>query len=538
MIFVKRSIPAGAWAALAIVVLAILARCAFAAAKTDFHVDEGFSVAITSGGWMPLEDAVVHNRWLSRDEVWKPVFFGSLIRNGSPDLARIALATGQDVHPPLFYWAYATLRALAGAGNFAIAGYALNLVLFAITCALLAWIAWAIWKDWVAVCLVLALCAFSSTSVSLTLFIRMYELLQTVCVAFLACALLVLFPRAGKSAFARMALAVAGLCATSFAGILTHYYFLFFLAPVAAFSALWLLSRLRISALLWSVLAVAVGLYLAYRIFPQMAFHLTESYRARQSTYSLTEAVGRTRLSSVIAFAKIVADSLVSPAVLFAAATLATVRGVRMWRMRGSNRFLAAHIDAPDEPASRGPHGLPLFVLFMIVSVATFFPIALSAPYRSARYIAAFFPVYALAFASFAFLALPRHSARALLGAAAILVAAHGLTPSSLCAFHEDYSIDGPTGYMRDSAPIILMSTGEGSGWKNILVYVNLGSEKRLYVAEGSVAADMTARLGYLALTSGSSFAYALVENQFAVAPAFEKIGYYGFFTVYRIPVE
>ena len=525
----KRLVSANAVMVLAVVMAGILVRFAFAAAKTDFHVDEGYSVAITTGDWMPGEDAVAHNKWLSRDEVWDTVFLRKLSGPVKSGFSGISAATGRDVHPPLYYWAYGAFRALMGPENFALSGYSLNLFLFAITCALLSAIVWRIRRNWIDVSLTLALFVFSSTAISLTVFIRMYELLQTVCVAFLACALFVLFPVKGRHGTVATVLSIAGLCATSFAGLLTHYYFLFFLLPVTAFSAVYLLSRLRLSSLLWCVLAVAIGLYLAYRTFPQMEAHLVESYRARQSVNALGRSFGISSVSRLVVFAKMVAESLIPLVALLAAIVLAVATRIR-------------EAKAPEARArrlaGRSPLAVPSLVLFLFAFAATFIPIALSAPYRSARYIGAFFPVYALAFASFSFLALPRHAARVLLGATVLLVAINGVQPSSLCAFHEDYSIEGPTVFMRDDKPLILMSTGEGVGWKNMLVYVNLGRDKRIYVANGSAGSDITARLKYLARESGGTVAYALVENLFSVPPALERIGYYGFYSVYRIPVE
>jgi hypothetical protein len=244
---------------------------------------------------------------------------------------------------------------------------------------------------------------------------------------------------------------------------------------------------------------------------------------------ALGRSFGISSVSRLVAFAMMLAESLIPLAPLLAAIALAVATRIREVK---ATEARARRL------AERSPLAVPSLVLFLFVFAATFFPIALSAPYRSARYIGAFFPVYALAFASFSLFALPRHTARVLLGATVLLVAIHGVRPSSLCAFHEDYEIEGPTGFMRDHKPLILMSTGEGVGWKNMLVYVNLGRDKRIYVANGSAGSDITARLKRLARESGGTGAYALVENLFSVPPALERIGYYGFFSVYRIPVE
>ena len=518
--------------ACAIALAGSAARVAFGSLKNTFHVDEGFSAAITGGGWQPGIDPAPHGAWIEGDELFDRCFCEPLAAGIGVDFARIAEVTGLDVHPPLYYWALAASRVAFGARNLALAGYALNLILFALSCALLTFVAVRVWGVWTVALLTLACFAFSSASISLTVFIRMYELLEAACLAFLASASLVLFPLGKLSSPGKCvpsgrarSLAVAGLFASSFIGLMTHYYFLVFLAPVAAFSLVYLILRKDPVSLLWGALSVLVGLYLAYRAFPAMEGHLFGSYRSVQGFDQLMGATAARRLGFLAEYLKILSANLVPLVVPGAVVAIAAVS-----RLRGT--------DARDDRCrASGSFARPAFILFLLVFAVTFTAIAISAPYRSARYIAAFFPEYALAFTGLACLLLPVRNARALIGAAAILVAAHGLSPANACAFHEDYAIDADPYYMRDDTPLIIMSTAEGGGWKNTLPYVNMRKGKRVFVATAPVMADPSAYLSEIAKRSGADEVYAIVDH-FAASPAFKKVGHYGFFEVYLVPAR
>jgi hypothetical protein len=515
--------------------------------KNTFHVDEGFSAAITGGDWQAGVDPAPHGVWIDGGELFDRCFCERLADGASVDFARIAEATALDVHPPLYYWALAIARAIFGARNLALAGYALNLALFALSCALLTFVAVRVWGDRTAALLTLALFAFSSASISLSLFIRMYELLQTVCLAFLASASLVLFPsgkrgspeRASPSGRAR-SLAVAGICLSSFLGLMTHYYFLIFLAPVAVFSLAYLAMRKDPVSLLWAALATLVGLYLAYRAFPAMEEHLFGSYRSTQGLDQIVGASAAVRLGYLAAYLKILSTNLVpliAPVAVLAIAISARLRGAEARRL--------VNVNVSGESSGTGTAGnangvLPpfaraAFILFLCIFAVTFTAIAISSPYRSARYVAAFFPEYALAFVGVTRLLLPAHPARVMIGAAAILVAAHGLNPANVCAFHEDYAVEPDPYYLRDGKPVIILAAAEGGGWKNMLPYVNVRRGTRVFVATAPIMADPSAYLSAIAKGSGSGEAYAIVDH-FAASPAFKRIGHYGFFEVYLVP--
>ncbi len=524
----KRAINVGIVCAIVLAALAV--RAWYGASKETFHIDEGYSAALTNGNWLPGMDPAQRDTWTTGSAIFTECFTDTLSASGKPDFAAITDATAHDVHPPLYYWLFAVARVVFGVGRFAFAGYALNMILFAISCALFVVIARRVWKDWLTVIFALSIFAFSSTAISLTIFIRMYELLQTLCLAFFAAALFVLFPPEGKIAKpAAIAAGCTGLFVFSYLGLMTQYYFLFFIVPVLVFSCVFLLAKKRPASLLWGALAVFAGLYLAYTLFPAMRDHLTKSYRAGQSLTNLAGAAHGKNNASILAYLKILSANLVPGIVVIAVVVLAFIE-----RMRKSGA------GTPQEKTAleRTPLEVPVFILGVSVFVFTFFIVSVSAPYQTARYIGAFFPIYAIAFAGFVRLVLSPRNARIMLGAAALLVIVHGVLPQNICNFHEDYPIDKDHSYMTDAKPLVIMSSPEGASWKNILTYLNVGKDKRVFVAYTGMTSPVTDTLTAIARSSGEKEVYALVDDYISRQPAFKRIGYYGFYYVYRIQIE
>lgn len=508
--------------ALAIVLAGGAVRGWFGAAKKTFHIDEGYSAALTNGKWVPGTDTAERDRWLDGDRLFAESFIDALAERGASDDVAIYKATALDVHPPLYYWVFARARILLGVQRFAFAGYAMNMLFYVLSAALVALVAFRATRDWGSTLLALSIFVFSSTTISLTLFIRMYELLQFLCLAFLASALLVLYPTGeGRARVVSCSFGVVGLAAFAFLGLMTQYYFLFFVAPVAAVCLVVLVAQRRVGPLFWAILATVAGLYLAYRAFPEMRNHLTKSYRAKQSLKFLSKAGMAERLTSLWAFARIVSANLVPFVALAALAVLAVVE-----RVRKTAR------------SARAGHERALLAISLAVFAFTFVVISLSAPYRTSRYLGAFFPVYGLAFVLLSRALLSDRGARVLVGAAALLVLVHGIQPKNVNEFHEDYTLDADPFYMRGDTPLVVFATPEGASWKNILPYLNVGKGKRVYVAYAKIGESITARLSAIAKSSGSSEVYALVDDYFKNKPNFDRVGYYAFYDVYRVPGE
>ncbi len=517
----------GLLAVAAILAVGLGLRGYYALTKTDFHVDEGFSAAISNGTWAPGAEPAPLGRWIDSGELFSRVFSASLAVSPEPPYGAIAKSTGMDVHPPLYYWALAFARKLVGANNFALAGYGLNALLFAFSLLLAAFIARRALGGWGWAALAVAPFAFSAVSASLSTFLRMYELLQFTCLLWVASAAIAIDPPgAGPKRILSLGLGIAGLFAASLLGLLTQYYFLFFLAPAALASAVVLARRRRFPTLLWGLLATVAGLYLAYRVFPQMGLHLTGSYRAAQSVENIAKTPLLAKAGNVAVYLGMVFRNLVSPAAILAAVAAGIAGAIK------------ARKDPKGEAVAAGKSqtarvSVPVSMA-IAVTVFTLTIIPISAPYLTARYIGAFFPLYALAFAGLAKRYVPGKSAMVVLGATGLLALFHAVLPGSALAFHEDYSQDNAPAYMSGSEPLIVMTTQDGS-WKNMLPYINLKPGRPVFVAYGRAMADVSGELRKIAATAPSGKAVALVDDLFRLQPKEGKIGYYGFFNVYAV---
>lgn len=514
-----------------------LLRVGFACSKSTWHVDEGISVALTNGSWEPGFAMPVKDRWMSADELRAIVFVDALAAAGKADYGMIAGATAKDVHPPLYYWLFAFMRVLSGAGNFLLAGYLLNILLYLVTALILAAILWRIFADPLTVLAGTALFVFSSGALSVTLFLRMYELLQTVSVGFFASALLVVSSARdgpdGRPCRHCLGLGLGGLALFAYLGMLTQYYFIFVLIPVGAFSLVYLLLKKKFSTLIWGALSVEIALYLAYRTFPAMLQHLFFSYRAGQSLGNLVGSSAIAKLGNLWQYGGLISRNLIPVAIVLTVVLAGVV-------LRHGRRDTAKEIAEAKETAAAMASKLSgvrvLFLMAALVSVFSWAIISLSAPYQTLRYIVSFFPFFILAFVSLVHLLFPEQPAKKLAGtilcATALWVVVHGLIPANIGQFHEDYPIDADAYYVTDSTPLVIMSTIEAGSWKNMLMYINLRGDKPVYVADSLMPAEAVARF-----KSGDSY-YAVVDTLFNADLPFEKIGYYGFYTVYRITVK
>lgn|GEM_PF-865630 len=546
-------------------VAALAARGIQALTKQEWHIDEGITLMLTNGNWMPGLDMADHDEWLTGADMRQQTMSARINSRSAPEIGKIVEATAADVHPPLYYWLFAIARKIMPVRDGIPAGYALNACFFVISLLIFSRLAWKAFPDPIVFACSLGIFALSSATVSLTVFLRMYELLQMLCLAFLAGAWAVLFPArrgligtsnvAGSASPAGRAgawIGIAILFITTFFGLITQYYFIFFALPVCAFAFVWLIVDRRPADLLWSVLAVAVAGYLAYKFFPTMGEHLTKSYRAKQSLQNLSGVLSLHWLESIVLYALIVGKCLVPLAGLAALAILIVVsRRVSSRAAEGGAKpdsqtvsrsgkvkaFIASLTEEGAESTRERRAITPVVALFLFIFFVTFFIIAFSAPYRTARYVVSFSAAYTLAFVLLAVRLLPIRMARLLVAIVAVAVAVHGILPSTRCDFHEDYYLGDDTSFMRDGKPLILMGSPDGT-WKTPLVYLNIPDAKRIYSTRAALDADVTGRLQAIARSSGEDEAYALVCDYIGTEPRFEKIGYYGFYNVYRVPAR
>ncbi len=528
--------------ACAIILSALAVRVGYGLAKFDFHVDEGITLAVTNGTWHEPEEPGLYERWMDKSELEEIVFNGKLRAAERVDFSGIAAITADDVHPPLFYWLYALARRAVGVGNYVWACLLLNGTCFILVALLLFATMRRAGASSRLALLALALYAFSSAAVSLTQFIRMYGLLEFACMAFLCSASFTVIPRGDGSHGPSRVLAIAGLFLSSFVGLLTHYYFLLVVAPVSLVAAVALARRKEAATLLWCLLAVSVGLYAAWHVFPAMESHLFRSSRAARSAANLFGSDAGGRLGRLGSFAFLAIRSMPAVAaglacVLFATFTVALARF-------GANRTGRRNAGEPEREsagsgnASSDAISGSFLALLAAAAAFTFFAVALSAPYRSLRYIVAFTPIYSMLGSCAVARILPaRRGVRALV-AALVLGIIPGLLPFNIPNFHEDYVVDLDPSFLRDARPVIIASSYQGHDWKALLPYASLSRGKRVYVTVREQGFSAFASYGSIAVRSGSEETSLLVDTLLPQPDGIERLGTFGFFSVYRIRTE
>lgn len=519
----------GAVVACAVLVASLAIRVCYGFAKTDYHVDEGITLALTNETWVPASQLGLEGHWMDKQELEDVIFNDNLARIGRVDFKGIAEITAWDVHPPLYYWLFAAARLAVGPANHMAANLLLNCACFLLSALFLVVIMRRAFGDSPVVVIALALFALSSAAVSETLFLRMYELLQLTCMGFLCCAVVAVFPREGRFCAVERAFAVVGLFAFSFLGLLTQYYFLVFLLPVAVASCVVMLRRKDKLAVIACAITVVAGLCLAERVFPAMGKHLTGSQRSGESYDNLFGGNFAKGLKWLFQYLVMLARYVPAfPALL--AALIATLF-VRIARAKG-------YVGGNSPDATVDGAGGSFVAILASASIFTFVFIALSAPYQTLRYIVSFTPVYVMLFACLIARLMPGRNGYVLMGVFIALGIVPGLLPGNIAHFHEDYSNANNPSYFTDDKPIIVATMYEGTSWKPLLPFKNIPAHKRVYIASDPVNAPVESLCGLVAPDSGSDEVYVLVDEWFARQPDYELIDTYAFYNVYRMYVE
>ncbi len=557
--------PRARFVALVIAVIAIglFARALACALKTDFHVDEGITLALTNGSWKPPVIEGLFDRWMDKGEL-EELAFNANLRARGVDYAVLSRSTAADVHPPLYYWLFASVRVLVGPERHRLACFVLNGLLYAMSSMALAL---TILRGCAgesargdgsgngtgrrAALAALIVFSLMPAAIAFTSFMRMYELLQFACAAFLcACAFIVL-PGNPRSSDARpsgraRAFGLLVLFFSAFVGTLTQYYFIFFAAGASLAGLIVLARRGEVSILLWSILAVACGAYAAYRSFPDMAIQLLASDRAREgaSLASGAAADGARAFGRVTGYLALVVANLTP---LIPALALALYGRAR----RGST-------------STEGGRGSMDFIVLLAIPCAVVCAVAaFTAPLFSFRYLA---PIVPASVALLTCLAIGRPlghdsgqdpgrdrveaSSRGRMGlpgktrsldrARAYVLGALALSMTlmllvGLPSFHEDYATDRSPPYFRDDLPIIVASNRQGFAWKNLLPYLAVPDRKRVYVTMRYDGVGLDRSFDGTLASSGSTAAYVMVDALFPSQPSMDCVGFYGFFAVYRI---
>jgi len=522
--------------ACAIVAIGLLGRIAAGALKTDYHVDEGITLALTNGSWKPPVVEPIFDRWLSKAELENLAFNSNLIASGRPDFGGISRATGADVHPPLYYWLFAVARVVVGPARHMAACLLLNGACFVATAACLALMILRANRGGPgrgrAIALVsLALFAAAPASVALTSFMRMYELSQLACAALTCLAAFIAFPGSDGAYGPARPLAIAGLSAVFFAGVMTHYHFLFFALSLCLVAVILLLARGEIPTLLWCVLSVGIGLWAADAAFPELRLHLVYSTRSHEGIDLASRIFGGeigAFLSRAALFFRMVLRHV--PAVAASIAVCGFAAAHRLVRARDSRVAVA------DSDLAQSAIPGSFIILLAVPCAVALIAVASTVPFASLRYIAPFIPVGIVPLVCAALGGDRSFSARArFLAMAAVASAALCALPGGLPAFHDEYPADRSPEYFRDGTPVIVVSNRQGFEWKNLLAYLVIPDNKRVFVTMRYDGGDIARSLEGALEDAGTEEAYVMIDALFPAQDGMERIGFYGFFSVYRV---
>lgn len=262
--------------------------------RNGFHIDEMCSYQFISGGDEPLMflDKDLLNKWHDKN------FFLNYITvndDAKYNLSKISEKTGQDVHPPLYYWVL-QLFVIAidnGEMNFW-GGFILNILLFIVSSALFFFVARFFIKDTFLTYAAFLMWGFSVAAISNSLFIRMYEMLTFFVLATILSGFY--FLKTTKVKFwHHLALTLSFV-----GGLLTHYFYLFLLVPFSFFLILKLILARQHRRVMGLFIALAISIGVSLYIFPQAMKHLLLSSRSNDMKTGMMESLTSTDVTSLI----------------------------------------------------------------------------------------------------------------------------------------------------------------------------------------------------------------------------------------------
>ena len=174
----------------------------------------------------------------------------------------------QDVHPPLFYMVMHTISSFFPHSHSKWIGLGINLFLFILLIALLYYLCLLLFKRSDLALFFCAIYIFSTAGMSTALMIRMYTLLTLLTICF---ALLVYVLMSGKNKW----YIYLGLMLTTWLGLFTQYYFVFYFCFVSIAYLIWaFIKKQSIKNILLYLLFVVFGCAIMLLSFPSLISHL------------------------------------------------------------------------------------------------------------------------------------------------------------------------------------------------------------------------------------------------------------------------
>lgn len=247
--------------------------------KEDFFIDEFYSYALMNykSPFIFRNDDFL-NQWHNND------YFKDYVvieKENIFNLTPVYTNQIQDVHPP-FYYLLLRIFTTPFAGIFSKwPGLILNLTIYIFVAIILYKIAKMIFKDEKYALLTLAAYGFSIFSMENTLYIRMYQLLE------LELLLLVYWhlknidkPLGIKN--------LSLLIVLNVLGVLTHYYYILFLAGIYLFFLFKYIKAKDKKSILKYTISMIISAVFVLVIFPYALSHIFSSYRGSNSLFNLT----------------------------------------------------------------------------------------------------------------------------------------------------------------------------------------------------------------------------------------------------------
>ena len=273
----KRSLRRPAvWLVVLIVVQSIIYLCA-GIGKSYIHMDEAYSLALTHvENFEITENSDFYNTWHT------PAYFQQYLavqEDELGDFSPVYENQKNDVHPPLFYF-FLRLAQSFVVGKFSKwPGIILNILIHIGITVLL----YAIWRQLLAkeksaklkTFVLTSIIAITVASVSSAVYIRMYALLTLMVLLTLWLHLRLISAKTWRPTL------MIGIGVTVLLGVLTQYYYLFFLVPLYVVMAV-----LFLRAKEWKRLGIYTGIlaaagFISLLVWPYSLQHMFFSYRGQ-----------------------------------------------------------------------------------------------------------------------------------------------------------------------------------------------------------------------------------------------------------------
>jgi hypothetical protein len=263
-----------------IIIACVGIRIYYGNQKEGYHIDELYSYTLMNvkGGFL-INIPNFSSEWKTKADI-----IDSLTINKGEALNYKMVYQNQthDVHPPIYYFLLNTAASFTPNYFTKWSGITLNIVISIISIIMVYIISKELLNDKKWSLLLALLYGFSSSAISLTVFIRMYELFSLNVLLFIYINMLLIMKKEINKKHMIL------LTATTILGLLTHYYFLFF---AASFSILCMIKFLFIeknhNKTFVYISSLLLGGIISILLYPAFLLHVFKSNRGIEAMSNL-----------------------------------------------------------------------------------------------------------------------------------------------------------------------------------------------------------------------------------------------------------